>query len=143
MLTIGALSRATGMPVETLRTWEQRYGFPSAARKPSGLRVYPVGVVSRLRRMADALARGHRAGEVVPASDEDLVRLLAATASGPIAPPAPRSAGRRAARHPGDAARRAARDRPPDGGPGVRRRRLAGDVPRHRRSAARDRHRRA
>jgi len=27
LLTIGALSAATGVPVETLRTWERRYGF--------------------------------------------------------------------------------------------------------------------
>jgi len=32
-LTIGALSRATGIPVETLRTWESRYGFPEPERK--------------------------------------------------------------------------------------------------------------
>jgi MerR family transcriptional regulator, light-induced transcriptional regulator len=78
-LSIGALSRATGVPVETLRTWEQRYGFPGAQRRPSGHRVYAVSVVPRLRRMAEAIAAGHRAGDVVPASDDALDRLLAAT----------------------------------------------------------------
>jgi methanogenic corrinoid protein MtbC1 len=78
-LSIGALSRATGIPVETLRTWEQRYGFPSARRRPSGHRVYEVAVVPRLRRMADAIGRGHRAGDVVSASDAVLDRLLATT----------------------------------------------------------------
>jgi MerR family transcriptional regulator, light-induced transcriptional regulator len=75
-LSIGALSRATGIPVETLRTWELRYGFPVPERKPSGHRVYPVATVARLRRMALALARGHRAGEVVGASEEDLGELM-------------------------------------------------------------------
>ena len=28
MLSIGALARATAIPVETLRTWERRYGYP-------------------------------------------------------------------------------------------------------------------
>jgi methanogenic corrinoid protein MtbC1 len=78
MLTIGALSRATGIATETLRTWELRYGFPAAERKPSGHRVYHTATVTRLRRIAEALARGHRAGEVVSASDAALDALLTA-----------------------------------------------------------------
>lgn len=76
MLSIGALSRATGIPVETLRTWERRYGFPVPVRKPSGHRVYPIDSVPRLRRIAEALARGHRASETVTASDSELAALL-------------------------------------------------------------------
>ena len=75
-LSIGALSRATGIPPETLRTWEQRYGFPVPERKPSGHRVYPVTSVPRLRRIAEALARGHRAREAVSASENALSTLL-------------------------------------------------------------------
>ncbi|MCX6552782.1 MAG: cobalamin-dependent protein [Acidobacteria bacterium] len=86
-LSIGALARATGVPVETLRTWEQRYGFPVADRRPSGHRIYSPTIVPHLRRVADALARGHRAAAVVPASDAELGRLLATTA--PDAPLAP------------------------------------------------------
>jgi methanogenic corrinoid protein MtbC1 len=77
-LSIGALSRATGIPVETLRTWESRYGFPVPERRPSGHRVYALSTVPRLRRIAEALARGHRARQVVPASDAVLRELLAA-----------------------------------------------------------------
>lgn len=76
MLSIGALSRATGIPAETLRTWEARYGYPVPRRKPSGHRVYPVSSISRLKRIALALAQGHRAGEVVGASDAALGALL-------------------------------------------------------------------
>lgn len=79
-LSIGALSRATGIPVETLRTWESRYGFPVPERRPSGHRVYALSTVPRLRRIGEALARGHRAGQVVPVSDADLRRLLASAA---------------------------------------------------------------
>ncbi len=79
-LSIGALSRSTGIAVETLRTWESRYGFPVPERKPSGHRVYPVSAVSRLRRIAQALALGHRAGQIVGASDEALDRLLETSA---------------------------------------------------------------
>ena len=79
-LSIGALSRSTGIPVETLRTWERRYGFPVPERKPSGHRVYGVSSVPRLRRIAEALARGHRASEAVTASEKDLNALLELTA---------------------------------------------------------------
>ena len=80
-LSIGSLAKATGVPVETLRTWEQRYGFPVAERKPSGHRVYALSTVTRLRRIADAIARGHRAGAVVGATEAELSRLLSVTAS--------------------------------------------------------------
>ena len=76
LLSIGALSRAAGIPVQTLRTWETRYGFPRAVRRPSGHRVYPVSVVAHLRRIAEAIARGHRAGQVVAASEDELADLL-------------------------------------------------------------------
>jgi MerR family transcriptional regulator, light-induced transcriptional regulator len=79
-LSIGALARATGVAVETLRTWESRYGFPMPERKPSGHRVYPVSAVPRLRRIAQALSLGHRAGQVVGASEEALGRLLETSA---------------------------------------------------------------
>jgi DNA-binding transcriptional MerR regulator/methylmalonyl-CoA mutase cobalamin-binding subunit len=79
-LSIGALARATGVPVETLRTWEARYGFPVPERKPSGHRVYPLSSIPRLRRIAEALSRGHRAGDVVAATDQALTELLNATA---------------------------------------------------------------
>jgi methanogenic corrinoid protein MtbC1 len=87
-LSIGALSRATGVAIETLRTWESRYGFPRPERKPSGHRLYPVSSVPRLRRIEQALAQGHRAGQVVGASEEALGQLLAAAPS----PPAPSAA---------------------------------------------------
>jgi methanogenic corrinoid protein MtbC1 len=77
LLSIGALSAATGIPVDTIRTWERRYGFPVAQRKPSGHRVYALSTVPRLRRIAQAIARGHRAAEVLPASESAIDALLA------------------------------------------------------------------
>ena len=90
-LSIGALSKATGIPVETLRTWESRYGYPVPDRKPSGHRLYPIESIPRLRRIAEALARGHRAGQVVGASDGALKALLGETA--PPQPPSPSGSG--------------------------------------------------
>lgn len=83
-LSIGGLSRATGVPIETLRTWELRYGFPRSVRKPSGHRQFDVASVERIRRIAFALERGLRAGEVVPATDSVLAALLATVPEKPI-----------------------------------------------------------
>jgi DNA-binding transcriptional MerR regulator len=92
MLSIGALSAATGIPVDTIRTWERRYGFPASERKPSGHRVYRLATVPRLRRVAQALARGHRAAEVLTASENDLEALLAVVPRSPVtATPSPGS----------------------------------------------------
>lgn len=93
-LSIGALSAAVGVPVETIRTWERRYGVPKAERKPSGHRVYPLSTVPLLRRIAQAIARGHRAAEVVPASEKALDSLLEALPGFPVpALPVPKREG--------------------------------------------------
>lgn len=96
-LSIGALSRATGIPVETLRTWESRYGFPVPERKPSGHRLYPLAAVPRLRRIAEALAVGHRAGQVVTATEAELGDMLDAI---PAADPVPAASVRLASQTP-------------------------------------------
>jgi DNA-binding transcriptional MerR regulator len=84
LLSIGALSRVTGIPIETIRTWETRYGFPEPQRRPSGHRVYDSTVVPRLRRISEALARGHRAGQVVAASEAALAALLSEVMPGAV-----------------------------------------------------------
>jgi MerR family transcriptional regulator, light-induced transcriptional regulator len=54
-LPIGELARRTGVPAATLRSWEDRYGFPRPQRLASGHRRYQeddillIGKVSRLR----------------------------------------------------------------------------------------------
>lgn len=74
--SIGAMSHASGIPVETLRTWERRYGFPSAQRTPSGHRRYSAATVERLRTIKLALDNGHRPSDVVSLSEPELARLL-------------------------------------------------------------------
>jgi len=51
---IGALSKATGIPVETLRTWERRYGAVVPVRDERG-RVYTDADVRRIRLLRDRL----------------------------------------------------------------------------------------
>jgi len=53
-------------------------------RKPSGHRQFAVANVERIRRIAGALERGLRAGEVVPATDAVLEALLATVPVKPV-----------------------------------------------------------
>jgi methanogenic corrinoid protein MtbC1 len=92
--TIGAVARATGLSADTLRIWQKRYGFPVPQRKPSGHRLYTSADVRRLRRISEAIARGHRTGRVVRMSEPGLQSLLSSAgrseprpAAGAVAPP--------------------------------------------------------
>jgi len=113
LLSIGALSRATGVATATLRTWERRYGFPQPLRRPSGHRLYPLDAAPRLRRIVHAIARGHRAADVIGLDPGALESLIDTAAAGPLAPadagsPPARARGRRSA--PGAPGLRAMRD---------------------------------
>jgi methanogenic corrinoid protein MtbC1 len=76
LLSIGALARAAGVPPETLRTWERRYGFPSAERTSSGHRRYSLATLDRLRLVQAALKHGHKPNVALVASDAELHALL-------------------------------------------------------------------
>jgi len=76
LLSIGALARAVGIPVETLRTWERRYGVPSAERTDSGHRRYSMATLTRMRLVRAAIQAGHRASTALGASDQELQALL-------------------------------------------------------------------
>jgi methanogenic corrinoid protein MtbC1/predicted DNA-binding transcriptional regulator AlpA len=76
LLTIGELSKRTGITTHTLRIWEKRHGAPQAIRLPSGHRRYPQAEVERLKTVAQALKLGFRAGKVVGGTPEELNRLL-------------------------------------------------------------------
>lgn len=85
-LSIGDLSRATGIPIGTLRSWEARYGFPTPRRLPSGHRRYDPEQVARLRLVKRALSLGHRPSEVVAARRARLERLLISSPASPATP---------------------------------------------------------
>ncbi|MCA9515554.1 MAG: MerR family transcriptional regulator [Myxococcales bacterium] len=80
-MSIGALARATGVPAETIRSWERRYGAPVATRLPSGHRRYALAEAERLRLVTRALDLGHRPSDVVAAPLDRLEQLVA------VAPP--------------------------------------------------------
>lgn len=74
--SIGDVARITGITPETLRIWERRYGKPEAVRLPSGHRRYTEDHVNWLRKVAEALAHGHRPNKVVKLEESELDALL-------------------------------------------------------------------
>ncbi len=78
-LNIGALSMATGVPVETIRTWERRYGFPASQRNEAGHRIYEIDTIEHLRLITAILAQGYRPSQLQGQSREELEELLLRT----------------------------------------------------------------
>jgi DNA-binding transcriptional MerR regulator/methanogenic corrinoid protein MtbC1 len=64
---IGELSRRVGVPPETLRAWERRYGVLRPERTTAGYRVYGRADQQRARRMRELIAGGWAAGEAAHA----------------------------------------------------------------------------
>lgn len=61
VLTIQDVSRLLQVPAPTIRSWERRYGIPSATRTEGGHRRYSPEQLTMLRRMRDEISRGHPA----------------------------------------------------------------------------------
>jgi DNA-binding transcriptional MerR regulator len=76
LLSIGDLSKGTGITPDAIRSWERRYGRPRPVRRPSGHRRYTYQDLRWLRKVAQALGRGHRASIAVLADDAELESLL-------------------------------------------------------------------
>jgi len=76
-LSIGDLSEKTGVPPNTIRSWERRYGVPRAHRLDSGHRRYPSGEVERLRLLRRALTLGHRPRRVMRLELDELRQIAA------------------------------------------------------------------
>jgi hypothetical protein len=64
-LTLKAVSRRTGIPAATLRTWERRYQFLRPERSSSGYRLYGEQEVARILRVKQLLHQGVRIGEAM------------------------------------------------------------------------------
>jgi methanogenic corrinoid protein MtbC1 len=77
-MSIGAVSRAVGIPVGTLRNWERRYGVPSPERTDGGHRLYGQDTVDFLERVNVAMRHGHRPAQLLRLSMDELKGLLSA-----------------------------------------------------------------
>ena len=78
--SVGQVASETGISPGTLRMWERRYGAPVPVRLPSGHRRYTADQVRLMRRVAEAMARGHRPGKLLRLDEAELDRLLAGPA---------------------------------------------------------------
>lgn len=73
---IRAVSKLTGISVDTLRAWERRYRVVEPARDERG-RMYSEEDLERLRLLRQAVGLGHAIGRVAPLTTEELRVLLA------------------------------------------------------------------
>jgi methanogenic corrinoid protein MtbC1 len=78
LMTISAVERDTGIPKDTLRVWERRYGFPRPSRDESGERLYTLEDLSRLRLVRRLMDQGWRPGKLLGASEPELLTLIGA-----------------------------------------------------------------
>ena len=62
-LNISALTQRTGVPSDTIRKWEQRYGVLHPERTPGGQRRYSERDVARVQWLKERLHEGYRIGE--------------------------------------------------------------------------------
>jgi DNA-binding transcriptional MerR regulator/methylmalonyl-CoA mutase cobalamin-binding subunit len=95
---IRAVSRMTGIGIDTLRAWERRYGAVTPVRDVRG-RMYSEADVARLRLLSAAVGQGHSIGRLAGLTDDQLRDLY--SAAGVVAVPG------------GDAARRTPLDTTP------------------------------
>ena len=81
---IRAVSKLTGLSIDTLRAWERRHRAVTPVRDDRG-RMYTEADIARLRLLRGAVEHGHSIGRLAALSDAEL-RHLAATAGAGAAP---------------------------------------------------------
>jgi DNA-binding transcriptional MerR regulator len=72
---IRVASRLTGIPIDTLRAWERRYGVVEPRRDDRG-RLYTEGDVKRLKLLRALVEHGHAIGRVARLPEVELAALL-------------------------------------------------------------------
>jgi DNA-binding transcriptional MerR regulator/methylmalonyl-CoA mutase cobalamin-binding subunit len=86
---IRAVSKLTGLGIDTLRAWERRHGAVAPIRDDRG-RMYTEADIARLRLLRGAVEHGHSIGRLAGLTDAELRRLAAtadASAVSAVVPP--------------------------------------------------------
>ncbi|MEP7208736.1 MAG: MerR family transcriptional regulator [Casimicrobiaceae bacterium] len=90
----GVAARLAGVPVETLRVWERRYGVVGPNLSARGQRLYSAEQVARLTVVKQLVDMGHPIGAIATLSTETLVEMRAAgktlSGAGAVSAGAPR-----------------------------------------------------
>jgi len=71
----GAAARFAGIPVETLRVWERRYGVVRPHLSPRGQRLYSIGEVRRLALIKQLVDTGQPIGAIAGLPTDDLIAM--------------------------------------------------------------------
>lgn len=71
-LSIGAVSRLTGIPTDTLRTWERRHSVVTPGRNEAGRRFYTTDDVERLVAIARLAEQGERVSDLARLTSGEL-----------------------------------------------------------------------
>ena len=79
---IGAVARITGIPSDTLRMWERRYGVVEPKRGQGSSRLYSRGDITRLTLVKQLVDRGSAISTVANLSREQLLEQLDLMQSG-------------------------------------------------------------
>lgn len=77
MYGIGVASRLSGVPTETIRIWERRYGLPNPGRSAGGHRIYSDPDVELLKAIRSLVDQGVRVGGLAGLSPDEIVRMAA------------------------------------------------------------------
>jgi DNA-binding transcriptional MerR regulator len=80
--TMGALAKKTGVPADTLRSWERRYGFPTPARTDTNQRRYSERDIAAVRWLRTQTERGQGISEAVAMVKSRLAPLPVADREG-------------------------------------------------------------
>ncbi len=73
---IGAVSRITNIPVDTLRIWERRYSVVVPIRSDNADRLYQREDINRLTLLKMLVDRSHSIGSIAHLSNEELIERL-------------------------------------------------------------------
>ena len=95
---IRAVSKLTGIAIDTLRAWERRHGAVTPVRDDRG-RMYTDADIARLRLLRAAVEHGHSIGRLAGLGDEELRHLAATAAAAPAVDPRPATADAAALSH--------------------------------------------
>lgn len=80
------VAKLTGLPPDTIRAWERRYGAVTPERSDGGTRRFSAADVRRLSLLREATDRGHAIGNVADLSDEAIEALVSAPEAAPHGP---------------------------------------------------------
>ena len=73
---IGMVTKLTGLSADVVRVWERRYGAVRPVRSEAGTRLYSDADISRLRRLRQAIEKGHSISRAAQFTEAELDAVI-------------------------------------------------------------------